>query len=132
MDIFSAFATIFFSASSFSSSPAISFALSLFVPPVYTAIAFDSGGVASGPMTATFLLPLALGACDAAGGNLLTDAFGLVAMVAMTPLVTIQLLGLIGKFKAVRANKAIEPMVTQAVLSDEIVDFDIYDKEENI
>ena len=109
-----------------------SLVMTLFVPPIFTAIAFDSGGVASGPMTATFLLPLALGACDAAGGNLLTDAFGLVAMVAMTPLVTIQLLGLIGKLKAVRTNKAIEPIATQAVLSDEIIDFDIYDKEENI
>ncbi len=109
-----------------------SLVMTLFVPPIFTAIAFDSGGVASGPMTATFLLPLALGACEAAGGNLLTDAFGLVAMVAMTPLVTIQLLGLIGKLKAVRTNKAIEPIVTQAVLSDEIIDFDIYDKEEKI
>ena len=109
-----------------------SLVMTLFVPPIFTAIAFDSGGVASGPMTATFLLPLALGACDAAGGNLLTDAFGLVAMVTMTPLVTIQLLGLIGKFKAMRTDKAIKPIVTQAVLSDEIVDFDIYDKEENI
>ena len=109
-----------------------SLVMTLFVPPIFTAIAFDSGGVASGPMTATFLLPLAIGACEAAGGNLLTDAFGLVAMVAMTPLVTIQLLGLIGKFKAVRTNKAIEPIVTEAVLSDEIIDFDIYDKEEKI
>ena len=108
-----------------------SLVMTLFVPPIFTAIAFDSGGVASGPMTATFLLPLALGACEAAGGNLLTDAFGLVAMVAMTPLVTIQLLGLIGKFKAVRTDKAIEPVV-EAVLSDEIIDFDIYDKEEKI
>lgn len=56
-------------------------------------------GVASGPMTATFLLPMAMGACEALGGNILTDAFGIVAMVAMTPLVTIQLLGLIGKIK---------------------------------
>ena len=109
-----------------------SLVMTLFVPPIFTAIAFDSGGVASGPMTATFLLPLALGACEAAGGNLLTDAFGLVAMVAMTPLVTIQLLGLIGKFKAMRTNKAIEPIVTHTVLSDEIVDFDIYDEEEKI
>ena len=109
-----------------------SLVMTLFVPPIFTAIAFDSGGVASGPMTATFLLPLALGACDAAGGNLLTDAFGLVAMVAMTPLVTIQLLGLVGKLKAMHTNKAIEPIVAQAVLSDEIVDFDIYGKEENI
>ena len=106
--------------------------MTLFVPPIFTAIAFDSGGVASGPMTATFLLPLALGACEAVGGDMLTDAFGLVAMVAMTPLVTIQLLGLISKFKALLATKAIEPIVIDAVLSDEIVDFDIYDKEENI
>ena len=67
--------------------------LSFFVPRTFTAIAFDSGGVASGPMTATFLLPFAMGACDAVGGNVVTDAFGVVAMVAMTPLVTIQLLG---------------------------------------
>ena len=78
------------------------------------------------------MLPLALGACDAVGGNMLTDAFGLVALVAMTPLVTIQLLGLIGKFKAVRTNKAIEPITIEAILSDEIVDFDIYDKEDKI
>lgn len=73
--------------------------LSFFVPEIFTAIAFDSGGVASGPMTATFLLPLAMGACEAIGGNVLTDAFGIVAMVAMTPLLTIQLLGLIMKLK---------------------------------
>ena len=67
--------------------------MSFFVPKIFTAIAFDSGGVASGPMTATFLLPFAQGACEALGGNVVTDAFGVVAMVAMTPLVTIQLLG---------------------------------------
>ena len=72
---------------------ALSLALSFVVPKIFTAIAFDSGGVASGPMTATFLLPFAMGACDALGGNVVTDAFGVVAMVAMTPLVTIQLLG---------------------------------------
>ena len=69
--------------------------LSFFVPKIFTAIAFDSGGVASGPMTAAFLLPFAMGACSAAGGNVVTDAFGVVAMVAMTPLITIQLLGLV-------------------------------------
>ena len=60
--------------------------LSFLVPSMFTAIAFDSGGVASGPMTATFLLPFAMGACEALGGNVITDAFGVVAMVAMTPL----------------------------------------------
>ena len=65
---------------------ALSLALSFVVPKIFTSIAFDSGGVASGPMTATFLLPFAMGACDALGGNVVTDAFGVVAMVAMTPL----------------------------------------------
>lgn len=69
--------------------------LSFFVPKIFTAIAFDSGGVASGPMTATFLLPFAQGACAAVGGNIVTDAFGVVAMVAMTPLIAIQVLGMV-------------------------------------
>ena len=77
----------------------IALVLTFFVPKIFTAIAFDSGGVASGPMTATFLLPFAMGACEAAGGNILTDAFGLVAMVAMTPLITIQVMGLIYNLK---------------------------------
>ena len=73
----------------------ISLALSLFVPPVYTAIAFDSGGVASGPMTSGFILPFATGICVALQGEpaVLQDAFGVVALVAMSPLITIQLLG---------------------------------------
>lgn len=71
----------------------ISLGLSFFVPKIYTAIAFDSGGVASGPLTSTFILPFAIGACVATGGDILADAFGIVAMVAMTPLITIQLLG---------------------------------------
>ncbi len=68
--------------------------LSFFVPHMFTGIAFDSGGVASGPVTASFLLPMPMGACTALGGNVVRDAFGVVAMVAMTPLVTIQCLGL--------------------------------------
>ena len=74
---------------------AIALLLSLFTPKIFTSIAFDSGGVASGPMTATFLLPFAMGACEAIGGvdRIITDAFGIVAMVAMTPLIMIQLLG---------------------------------------
>lgn len=77
----------------------IAFVLSFFVPPIFTAIAFDSGGVASGPMTATFLLPLGIGFCSAIGGNISQNAFGTVAMVAMTPLITIQLLGVYFKIK---------------------------------
>lgn len=95
----------------------ISLALSFVVPDIFTSVAFDSGGVASGPMTATFLLPFALGACEAVGGNLVTDAFGVVAMVAMTPLVTIQLLGLSYQRKLKHAKApaaapvAVEPII---------------------
>lgn len=73
---------------------AVSLGLTFLAPSIFTGIAFDSGGVASGPMTATFLLPFAQGACQALGGSMMTDAFGIVAMVAMTPLVTIQVMGL--------------------------------------
>lgn len=78
---------------------AIALILTFFTPPIFTGIAFDSGGVASGPMTATFLLPFAMGACESVGGNPMTDAFGIVAMVAMTPLIAIQVMGLIFRLK---------------------------------
>lgn len=78
---------------------AIALGLTFFVPKIFTAIAFDSGGVAAGPMTATFLLPFAMGACKGVGGDILIDAFGIIAMVAMTPLITIQVMGLIYNIK---------------------------------
>ena len=92
----------------------ISLALSLFVPPVYTAIAFDSGGVASGPMTSGFILPFAIGVCVALQGEraVLSDGFGVVALVAMAPLITIQLLG----FKAVVSNKIKEKRAMRRIL----------------
>ena len=92
----------------------ISLTLSLFVPPVYTAIAFDSGGVASGPMTSGFILPLAIGACVSLQGAdaVLRDAFGVVAMVAMTPLITIQLLG----FRAIVSNRVKERRAMKRIL----------------
>lgn len=83
----------------------ISLMISFFVPPIYTGAAFDSGGVASGPMTTTFLLPFAVGSCTALGGNILTDAFGIVAMVAMTPLITIQCIGLYSEIKRRERSK---------------------------
>lgn len=88
----------------------LSLGISFFVPPVYTGIAFDSGGVASGPMTTAFMLPFAIGACEALGGDIMTDAFGLVAMVAMAPLITIQSMGLISRIhhKAMLAKAAHE------------------------
>jgi len=102
----------------------ISLALSLFVPPVYTAIAFDSGGVASGPMTSGFILPFAIGVCAALQGEsaVLRDGFGVVALVAMTPLITIQLLG----FKAIVSNKVKEKRAMERILSaddEQIINF---------
>ena len=92
----------------------ISLALSLFVPPVYTAIAFDSGGVASGPMTSGFILPFATGVCVCLQGEaaVLRDAFGVVALVAMTPLITIQLLG----FKAIVSERIAEKRAMKKIL----------------
>lgn len=92
----------------------ISLGLSFFVPPLYTAIAFDSGGVASGPLTSSFILPLAIGACVTTGGvdSVLQNGFGIVAMVAMTPLITIQLLG----FRAVVAAKVREKIMMRNIL----------------
>ena len=83
----------------------IAIALSFFVPRTFTAIAFDSGGVASGPLTATFMLPFATGACEALGGNVMTDAFGLVALVAMMPLITVQVMGAIYVVKSRHASE---------------------------
>ncbi len=84
---------------------ALALVLTFFVSKIFTAIAFDSGGVASGPMTATFLLPFAMGACAALGGNIITDAFGIIAMVAMTPLIAIQIMGLVFKLKESSLHK---------------------------
>lgn len=101
---------------------AIAIGLAFFVPKIFTAIAFDSGGVASGPMTATFLLPLAQGACIAVGGNLVTDAFGVVAMVAMTPLITIQILGMVYKLKQRNIKKSEVEYAFDALDEDAIIE----------
>jgi hypothetical protein len=96
--------------------------LTFFVPKIFTGIAFDSGGVCSGPMTSTFLLPLAMGVCDGAGGNMMRDAFGIVAMVAMAPLIVIQLMGLIYanriKASAKQAEQGIDTAVSAAMAED--------------
>ncbi len=99
----------------------LSLAISFYVPPIYTGIAFDSGGVASGPMTSTFILPFAVGACEILGGNIMTDAFGVVAMIAMTPLITIQVLGLIGNMKRRKMLKKAHEEFLQ--LEDDIIYF---------
>ena len=87
---------------------ALALILARYVPSVFVGIAFDSGGVASGPMTSTFLLPLAMGACTALGGSVVTDAFGVVALVALAPPVAIQIMGVIyvHRAKAVAEDKA--------------------------
>lgn len=82
----------------------VALGLSFFVPDIYTAIAFDSGGVASGPMTATFMLQFMMGASIALGGNVLSDAFGVVAMVAMMPLLSIQVVGVLFEKRAKRVE----------------------------
>lgn len=86
----------------------IALILSFFVPTLFTAIAFDSGGVASGPLTTTFLLPFAVGACIELGGNVVTDAFGVVALVAMTPLIVIQALYVFKNNKNNTSNSVFE------------------------
>lgn len=93
----------------------IAFALTFFVPEIFSSIAFDSGGVASGAMTSAFLLPFAIGVCRASGNNVATDAFGTIAMVAMTPLIAIQLLGVVYKAKIKKAQ-------TPAMSLEEIID----------
>jgi len=102
----------------------ISLGLSFFVPGLYTAIAFDSGGVASGPLTSTFILPFAVGVCCVLQGEskVMTDAFGVVAMVAMTPLITIQALG----FRAIVTRKVRQKIAMKRILSaddEQIINF---------
>ena len=96
--------------------------LTRYVPKVFVGIAFDSGGVASGPMTSTFLLPLAMGACTAVGGNVVTDAFGVVAMVAMAPLIAIQIMGALYQMKQKQALSA--PAVMAEIDDDVIIDME--------
>ena len=99
---------------------ALAVGLSFIVPPIFTSIAFDAGGVASGPMTASFLLPLAIGLCRVTGGNVTADAFGVVAMVAMTPLITVQILGVIYRVKMRKIAPSEEIISTEI---EEIIDF---------
>ena len=103
----------------------LSLGLSFYVPKLYTAIAFDSGGVASGPLTSSFILPMAIGACVALKGEaeVLSLAFGIVAMVAMTPLITIQMLG----FRAVLSQRSRSQAAMRRILAaddEQIIYFD--------
>ena len=99
----------------------IALVMSRFVPKIFVGIAFDSGGVASGPMTSTFLLPLSIGTCTALGGNLMTDAFGVVALVALTPLIAIQIMGIVYQIKTGKSGARITAIPEN---SDEIIDLE--------
>ena len=100
----------------------IALILTRFVPKVFVGIAFDSGGVASGPMTSTFLLPLAMGACTSIGGNVVTDAFGVVAMVAMAPLIAVQVMGVSYNMKLKKASTPAAAII--GIDDNEILDFE--------
>ena len=101
----------------------IALSLTFFVPRMFTGIAFDSGGVCSGPMSSTFLLPFAMGACKGVGGDLMVDAFGIIAMVAMTPLIVIQLMGLVYQFKSKQAEAFAELQIQAIGAANEVVDY---------
>ncbi len=104
----------------------IALVLSRFVPKIFVGIAFDSGGVASGPMTSTFLLPLSIGTCQALGGNLMTDAFGVVALVALTPLIAIQIMGIVYQVKTSSMQKKALQNAAYLDDCDEIIDLEVY------
>jgi len=102
----------------------IALVLSRFVPKIFVGIAFDSGGVASGPMTSTFLLPLCIGACSAVGGNIMIDAFGAVALVALTPLIAIQIMGVQYQVRMNKQMKLTKPEDMIPEDSDVIIEFE--------
>ncbi len=113
----------------------IALVLSRLVPKMFVGIAFDSGGVASGPMTTTFLLPLSIGACEAVGGNIMTDAFGVVALVALTPLIAVQIMGIQYKWKLKKAQALVPDTVSKdiedEIIEDDTFEDDIFDFEED-
>ena len=98
--------------------------MSRFVPKIFVGIAFDSGGVASGPMTSTFLLPLCIGVCTSLGGDIMTDAFGVVSLVAMTPLIAIQIMGILYRIKTGKQQKQITPVSLIPDDCDEIIEIE--------
>ncbi len=102
---------------------ALALVMSRFAPKIFVGIAFDSGGVASGPMTSTFLIPLSIGACITLGGDLMTDAFGVVALVALTPLIAIQLMGILYQIKT-RDRQDEKVLRTVPAEYDRIIDFE--------
>lgn len=107
----------------------IALILTFFVPPLFVSIAFDSGAVASGPLAATFLLPFAIGTSEALGGNIMADAFGIVAMIALTPVITILILGLIYNIKLKAANIALDN--ADLLIDDSIIEYNDEEQEDS-
>ena len=104
---------------------ALTLALTFFVPRIFTGIAFDAGAVCSGPMSATFLLPLAMGAAEGVGRNLMTYAIGIVAIVAMTPILVVQIMGIVYQIRTKQAAALTEQQTAaiSAMAGGEIVDY---------
>ena len=100
--------------------------MTFFAPKEFIPTAFDSGGVASGPMTSTFMLPFAVGACEAIGGYVMTDTFGIVALIAMAPLITIQILGFFERRNRIRMLKKFHNEIS--MIQNDIL---FFDEEEN-
>lgn len=94
----------------------IALILMFLIPKVFTAIAFDAGGATGGSLTTTFLLPMAIGACVALGGNVYTDAFGLASMVSLVPIITVEVVGLIYQLK-------MNTTINVDMLDDSIIDY---------
>ena len=102
----------------------IALLLTFFTPEIFVGIAFDSGGVASGPLTASFVLPIMIGICEASGrinASVMRDAFGLVSMVALMPLIVIQIVGIIYARKSTHATKVDQAIIRE--IEDEIIVF---------
>ncbi|MCD8325431.1 MAG: DUF1538 domain-containing protein [Lachnospiraceae bacterium] len=98
----------------------IALILCQFVQPIFVGIAFDAGGVASGPMTSTFLLPMAIGACTGVGGNIMTDAFGVIALVAMAPIIAVLIMGVMYESRLKRETGSVVVVVDEDDLIIEI------------
>lgn len=106
--------------------------LMFFVPPIFSGLSFDSGSVASGAIAATFMLPMAIGASHAVGGDIFLDAYGLVAFISMTPILMVQIMGMIFKIKTKRLQKQVSPASIELPLEFDHLDTIEFSESENI
>lgn len=90
---------------------ALSFILMFVCPDIYSAMAFDSGGTASGPMASSFILPMIVGVTGSIYGehaDYYENSFGVIALIALTPILAIQLLGIFLNIKNIQAKKIMQ------------------------